>query len=639
MRSVGSARGQEDRAGVVWGMLRRMGKGLVGALVLAAIAFPASAGAGTYTVVACQWAGAGGQNNSWQSEVLGFGVAPQPTAYQVVSQCQPGGAGLQVQSGGDANAGFFTFADWVFQAPAGTRITRLQISRHGEKRRFSDDPDSGDGWKLYGQTADGSTIGGAIGGETCANPVGQPVCSVPAAGAPDPQTFDLSTTRIGYGIICASAKGQTVMSCPTNFSGFPLAFMGVRGAAVTLTDESAPTLTAAGPLLADGWVPGSATVTANASDNVGIASLKVLVDGATRDGGDRSCDFTRAVPCSNAPDVALGLGTAELTDGTHTVAVTATDAAGNPATTQRSVRIDFHAPTVIAALPRRGLVRASIVDGASGVKQVVVTARDDRGGAAHALRLARLRRGRTSARYGRIPASHLVLHVTASDAAGNTRVDDGRPTALSVTRARVGTRTRRVRGARITVPYGRSVTVHGRLVDAAGRGQGGRALTAAATISRAGAKRSQAGTATTDAKGRFAIGVPAGVSRTIRLAFDGGGGALRTARGVSLRVPAHSTIHASRTRLRGAGRVAFRGTVARRGQSIPRGGLTVLLQGRQGGTWQDFRATRTDRQGHWATTYRFTGRAGSFPIRALVRRSPSFPFAAGTSRVLRVRVQ
>jgi hypothetical protein len=202
----------------------------------------------------------------------------------------------------------------------------------------------------------------------------------------------------------------------------------------------------------------------------------------------------------------------------------------------------------------------------------------------------------------------------------------------------VGTRTRRVRDARITVPYGRSVTIHGRLVDAAGRGQGGRTLTAAATISRAGAERTPAGTATTDAKGRFAVSVPAGVSRTIRLAFDGGGGALRTARGVSLRVPANSTIHASRRRVSGAGRVSFRGTVARRGQPIPRGGLTVLLQGRQGGSWQTFRATRTDRQGRWRTTYRFSGRRGSFPIRALVRRSTSFPFAAGTSRVVRVRV-
>ena len=64
----------------------------------------------------------------------------------------------------------------------------------------------------------------------------------------------------------------------------------------------------------------------------------------------------------------------------------------------------------------------------------------------------------------------------------------------------------------------------------------------------------------------------------------------------------------------------------------------MLLQGRQGRSWRTFKASRTDRQGRWRAVYRFSGRAGSFPIRALVRRSPSFPFATGTSRVLRVRV-
>jgi hypothetical protein len=616
-----------------------MGKGfVVGALALAMLALPAGASAGTYTVVACQWPGAGGQNNSWQTQVNGSGVAAQPTAYQVVQQCQAGGAGLQVQSGGDAQAGFFTFAEWFFQAPAGTRITRLQIARHGEKRRYSDDPDTGDGWKIYGQDVNGAPLGGAIGGETCANPPGQAVCSVPPASGADPQTYELSTTRLAYGVICASAKDQTVYSCPTNYAGYPLAFMSVRGAAVTLSDDSAPTLAAAGPLLADGWVPAAATVSADASDDVGIRSLRVLVDGALRDGGARTCDFTRPVPCANVAGAQLGLGSAELADGAHTVAVVAEDAAGNPASTERRVRIDFHAPTVIVALPRRGRVRASVVDGASGVQQVVVTARDDRGGAARALRLARLRRGRTSARYGAIPAAHLVLQVSVRDRAGNERVDDGHPTALSFSRARVGTRTRRVRRNRLSVPFARSVTLRGRLVDAAGHGQGGRALTATATIRRVGARRTAAGGTTTDAKGRFAVRVPAGVSRTLRIAFDGGGGALRTARGVSLRVPAQSTIRASRSRVSGAGRVTFRGTVARRGQSIPRGGLTVLLQGREGRAWRTFKAARTDRRGAWRATYRFSGRAGSFAIRALVRRSPSFPFDTGTSRVVRVRV-
>ena len=80
-------------------------------------------------------AGRGRPEHSGQSQVTGFGVPARPGAYQALQQCQPGGAGLHVQSGGDAQAGFFTFAEWAFQAPAGTRIMRLQVTRHGEKRR------------------------------------------------------------------------------------------------------------------------------------------------------------------------------------------------------------------------------------------------------------------------------------------------------------------------------------------------------------------------------------------------------------------------------------------------------------------------------------------------------------------------
>jgi hypothetical protein len=608
-----------------------MGKGFLGVVVTAALALPAAASAGTYTVVSCQWPGAGGVNHSWTHVDTGFG-APQPTAYKPFQECQAGGRGFGVETGGDATAGNLTISEFGFDAPAGTRIIKLSVLRSGQKQRFSDNL-SLEGWALYGQSADGGVIGGGF-GETCSTKDGSAACTVPTPGKPNPQDFDLNTTRVHYGIVCAAdANG-----CPTTSGGTPLAVMAVKGAAVTLSDDSAPTLAAAGPLLADGWVPASATVTADAADNAGIASLRVLVDGAPRDGGDRSCDNTMAVPCANVAGAQLGLGSAELADGTHTVTVVAQDAAGNPATTERRVRIDFHAPTVIVALPRHRRVRASVVDGASGVQQVVVTARDDRGGEARTLRLARLRHGRTSARYSGIPASHLVLRVSARDNAGNERVDEGHPTALSFSRARVGTGTRRIRGGRLRVPFGRSVTIRGRLVDSAGRGQAGRALTAAATIRRAGARRSAAGATTTDAKGRFAIGVPAGVSRTLHIAFDGGGGALRTARAVSLRVPAHTTLHASPAAVRGAGRVTFRGTVARRGQSIPRGGLTVLLQGRQGRGWRTFKAARTDRRGRWRARYRFTGRAGSFAIRALVRRSPSFPFDTGTSRVVRVRV-
>ena len=103
----------------------------------------------------------------------------------------------------------------------------------------------------------------------------------------------------------------------------------------------------------------------------------------------------------------------------------------------------------------------------------------------------------------------------------------------------------------------------------------------------------------TDRRGRFSLRVPAGPSRTYRLVFSGAGGALGAARGVSVRVPASSTIHASRTRLSGRTRVRFSGRLRTRGQRIPGRGLVLVLQGRERGRWRTFEDTRTNGKGRW----------------------------------------
>lgn len=606
---------------------------LLGLVVASPIA--GEAHAGSYVVSSCQAPGANGANNAWVPQVSAYpGVTPQPTAYNVVQECQAGGRGLYVESTGGQDAGFLTSAFFEFRAPAGTRITRLKITRSGDKQRLSND-NIGDGWTVSGN-GDGNVVVGGVYGETCSIPTGAPSCSLPGTS---PAPYPLNTSVLTYGIACTRNDGTNPYNCPVSANGVPAARLGLRAIEVTVSDDSPPSLTAGGALLADGWVPASATAAVDATDNVGIRAVRVLVDGAQRSAADQSCDFTRPLPCPNVTGASIGLGPADLRDGPHTVSVVAEDAAGNPARIDKRVRVDFHAPTVVVSLPRRRRVSASVLDGASGVAQVAVTARDDRGGSPHALRLARLRHGRTRAAYGRIPARHLSLQVTARDAAGNVWVGDGHPTALALGRARIGRRARRIARDRVMVPFGRDITVTGRLVDAAGHGLAGRPITASATVRTAGARRTPAGGATTDARGRFSLRFPAGLSRTVRLQYAGGAGALRTARALSLRVPATTTLRASSAEVVGAARVTFRGTVASHGQRIPRDGLTILLQGREGNGWRTFKAARTDRRGRWHAAYRFTGRPGHYPIRAYVRRSSSFPFDAGRSPVIAVDVR
>jgi hypothetical protein len=606
----------------------------VAAIALVAVA-AGQASAGTYVVVSCQAPGADGRNNAWTQHIDAYpGVEPQPTAYAVTQECRPGGRGLYVESTGGADARFLTSAYFKFAAPAGARIVQLKVTRSGDKQRLSNDA-IGDGWTVSAN-GDGNVVVGGVFGETCSIPNGAPSCSLPGT---TPAPYPLNTSQITYGIACTRADSVNPYNCPVAASGVPAARLGVRATEVTLSDDSNPTMSAAGPLLGDGWVPATATAAVTASDNTGIRAVRVLVDGAERTVASGSCDFTKPVPCADVSGAQVGLGSDDLADGVHTVSVIAEDAAANPARVDKQVRIDFHAPQVVVALPRGGRVRATATDGASGLAGLTMVARDDRGGAERALTLSRIRGGRTSAGFGPIPARHLVLRVTAQDRAGNVRGDEGRPSAIALSRARVGTRSRRIAHERVRVPFGRSVTVGGRLVDAAHHGLGGRAMAVATTLRVAGARRATPAATTTDARGRFSVQVPAGPSRVLRLAFEGGAGALRTVRALSLRVPASTTIAPSRRTVVGTGRVRFRGTVARRGQPIPRGGLTILLQGRQRGGWRTFKAARTDRHGRWRATYRFTGRPGSYPIRAYVRRSPAFPFDAGTSHVVRVRVR
>jgi len=128
----------------------------------------------------------------------------------------------------------------------------------------------------------------------------------------------------------------------------------IRSVALTLEDPSPPTLDVSVP---SGWVRGTQAIGYDASDNSGIQSTRLLVDGREGVLSSRTCDNSRAVPCPNGAGN-LYLNTSEgLADGAHTVTVQATDAAGNVAGLERPLLIDNTAP---------GQVRDLIVYGGEG---------------------------------------------------------------------------------------------------------------------------------------------------------------------------------------------------------------------------------------------------------------------------------
>jgi hypothetical protein len=100
--------------------------------------------------------------------------------------------------------------------------------------------------------------------------------------------------------------------------------------ATATADTVAPTVSVTQPA-AGATVSGTVSLAANASDNVGVASVKFQVDGADVGSPDTSAPFTGAWTSTSLPN------------GTHSIRAIATDAAGNATTSAAvSVTLDNH---------------------------------------------------------------------------------------------------------------------------------------------------------------------------------------------------------------------------------------------------------------------------------------------------------
>jgi hypothetical protein len=193
----------------------------------------------------------------------------------------------------------------------------------------------------------------------------------------------------------------------------------------------------------------------------------------------------------------------------------------------------------------------------------------------------------------------------------------------------------RTGGRRVTVRRGKRVGIRGR-ITASGAPVAGATVRLVGRVQRRGsAPGATDRVATTGADGRFRLRAPAGLSRTLWLGVRAGAADTRftCSKPLRLGVRAGATLRASRTRLSGPGTVRFAGRLR-----VPARGKIVVLQAREAGRWRTFANTRTNRRGRFSARYRFRGVPGRYPVRALVPADASYPFAAGTSRSVTIRV-
>ena len=360
--------------------------------------------------------------------------------------------------------------------------------------------------------------------------------------------------------------------------------------------------------------------------------------------------------------------------GEWTASLWRRDAAGNadPATTSDLVtlRYDPEPPQVSFDAPSTGdptLVTAPVTDKVSGLADGAIEI-----SAAGSNTWQTLSTQKTGSRLeariddATLPAGSYVLRATAHDQARNgsstMQRADGQPMTVTlplripsalqagIARKRVVRRIvsrhgrRRTIRRRITelrqegvVRLGRRRQISGRLANRDGQGIAGAHVQVFA--SSGGAPEQLVGDIQTDASGAYSYTAAGSASRTLRFAYAGSALTLPAQSSVRLVVPAVSTLRVNRRRVLNGQRVMFGGQV--RSAPIPIGGKLIQLEVRLPGRWQTFRTARTNPTGRWALPYKFTRTRGVqwYRFRVKLPREAGYPFGAGASKSVRVRVR
>jgi len=340
-------------------------------------------------------------------------------------------------------------------------------------------------------------------------------------------------------------------------------------------------------------------------------------------------------------------------DGLHSLVYHAVDVAGNESP-ERTVdfRIDATAPEELAfepqdpADPRR--LTAVAVDRTSGVTGGAIEIR--RSGQTEWSSLATIFEADRLSAYLNDTALERGIYefrARATDTAGNERGSDRRrdgakmelsnpvraDTRIVATISPAGrAKASRRDGARRTqVRFGAAALVRGRVMQEDGQGLGEARVFVATRPQSLGATFRPVADVRTDANGYFDVRIPAGSSRSVRLAYDGDATNGPSARFVAVRVPASSTLRVSHARVRNGARVYFSGRLL--GRPLPPGGKLIEVQAYFRDEWRTFKTVRTRRRGHFRVPYRFgaTTTLVRYLFRVRVSRDASYPYEEGDS--------
>ncbi|WP_022927503.1 carboxypeptidase-like regulatory domain-containing protein [Patulibacter americanus] len=204
------------------------------------------------------------------------------------------------------------------------------------------------GTRIVGFDVDHTVATGTMGFFSPGSYVSELVATDPGPGQPATALTACSAPRLGSGCSTAAVArrdatapslGGLVLraTCPSNGCGSANgvgAEAVLRSARVALDDPAAPVVESVGGTLAGSSTGGTRTVTVAARDTGGgVAGITASVDGARpivdAAGGTCAVPYSAAQPCPAAREALFGVITSTLSPGTHSIAGTVADAAGN----------------------------------------------------------------------------------------------------------------------------------------------------------------------------------------------------------------------------------------------------------------------------------------------------------------------
>jgi hypothetical protein len=422
-----------------------------------------------------------------------------------------------------------------------------------------------------------------------------------------------------------------------------------------------------GTLFDAGWRREALGLNADGADEgSGLEQLVAKVNGETVASEPSACSALadpsfagRLVPCPASGSLNRLLDTSQepFNDGANSVAICATDFAGNTTCQTRTVRVDNTAPKLAFANAQDPedpeLIRAHVFDPASGVASGRIYFRQV-GQSSWRPLVTQLQAGALRARVDSVaePPGQYEFLAEASDVAGNavqtTRRADGHLMVLSFPLrggVELSANLEPSGASRQTIPYGHASHVGGRLTNASGAPLAGQQIVVEEYFGSGALIDRRVRTVTTDAHGDWSERLPAGPSRRVTAYFAGTAKYLGDQDPAGrLNVKSKASFRTSRRRVPEGRRVVFRGKVRHFGARIPAGGKLVELQVREGPRrWNTVRqAFYTGPSGRYHLGYtfgRFYQTDAAFRFRLKVTREQGWPYKAPVrSKSRKVRV-